>query len=143
MAQPNGLQKHLPGVKNVGNINGEIKQVNPAPGLGNEEGWDEAQLEKGMALLKEMHIQLRNLRTCIPRMIEPLTTIATSPESLFRDFSESTKTANKEVMDFKTLMSDEETKKVFEQARKSRNANPDNIKPWRAIDHPDWLQRDV
>jgi hypothetical protein len=64
-------------------------------------------------------------------------------ESLFRDFSESTKTANKEVMDFKTLMSDEESKKVFEQARKSRNANPDNIKPWRAVDHPDWLQRDV
>jgi hypothetical protein len=58
MAQPNGLQKHLPGVKHAGNSNGEIKQNNQASGLGNEEAWDEAQLEKGMAILKEMHIQV-------------------------------------------------------------------------------------
>jgi hypothetical protein len=94
-------------------------------------------------------------------MIEPLTTMATSrilhgtpflesftngdslAEALFRDFSESTRTANKEVSKFTTLMSDEETKKIFEQGRKSRIANPDDIKPWRAIDHPDWLTRDV
>ena len=63
-------------------------------------------------------------------------------ENLFHQFSESTRTANKEVLDFKTLMSDEETKKVLEQARKSRAANPNNVKPWRAMDHPDWLTRD-
>jgi hypothetical protein len=40
-------------------------------------------------------------------------------------------------------MNDEETKKVFDRAKKSLVANPENIKPWRAKDHPDWLTRNV
>lgn len=57
-------------------------------------------------------------------------------ESLFREFSESTRVGTREVQEFKQLMMDEDTKKVFAQARKSRAEKPDNIKPWRAIDHP-------
>jgi hypothetical protein len=40
-------------------------------------------------------------------------------------------------------MKDEETLTVLEQARKSRAENPNDIKPWRARDHPDWLTRDI
>jgi hypothetical protein len=35
-----------------------MAQTKPAPEAGNEEVWDEAQLEKAMARLKEMHIQV-------------------------------------------------------------------------------------
>lgn len=64
-------------------------------------------------------------------------------EILFREFSDTTRTANQEVLEFKKLMAEDETQKVLEQARKSRMANPNDIKPWRAMDHPDWLKRDT
>ena len=37
---------------------------------------------------------------------------------------------------------DEQSKKVLEQAKKSRAEKPHGIKPWRATQHPDWLTRD-
>ncbi|PMD28379.1 hypothetical protein NA56DRAFT_640030 [Hyaloscypha hepaticicola] len=106
-----------------------------------EDEWDEERLEKAMNTLKEMHIQLRGLRTTIPRLIAPLTTKQPSPEVLYREFSKSTSTANQEVQQFRKLMNDEESLKVLEQARKSRAENPNGIKPWRVTEHPDWATR--
>jgi len=63
-------------------------------------------------------------------------------ETLFREFSRSASTANKEVQEFRRLLNDEESNKVLEQARKSRAENPNGIKPWRVTEHPDWLTRD-
>jgi hypothetical protein len=63
-------------------------------------------------------------------------------ETLFREFSQSASTANKEVQEFRRLLNDEESNKVLEQARKSRAENPNGIKPWRVTEHPDWLTRD-
>ncbi|RDL34987.1 Uncharacterized protein BP5553_06918 [Venustampulla echinocandica] len=107
-----------------------------------EDAWDEKRLEEAMARLKDMHIQLRNLRTTIPRLLAPLTTKQPSPEALFREFSKSASTATQEVQQFRKLMAQEETGKVLEHARKSRSENPNDIKPWKATDHPDWLTRD-
>lgn len=64
-------------------------------------------------------------------------------EALFRDFSKAASTANLEVQEFRRLMSDEESIKVLEQARKSRADNPGGIKPWKVTEHPDWLTRDT
>ncbi|KAE8447408.1 hypothetical protein EG329_010822 [Mollisiaceae sp. DMI_Dod_QoI] len=105
--------------------------------------WDEERLEKAMKTLKEMHIQLRGLRTTIPRLIAPLTTKQPSPESLFRDFSRAAGTANQEVNEFRRLMGNQESLQVLEQARKSRADNPTGIKAWKVTDHPDWLTRDT
>jgi hypothetical protein len=60
MAQPNGVQKHLLGsnLKGSQNTNGQTKQSNPVPSADIGKVWDEAQLEKAMASLKEMHIQV-------------------------------------------------------------------------------------
>jgi hypothetical protein len=60
MAQSNGVQKHLPesNFKSSQNTNGQTKQSNSVPGADNAQVWDEAQLEKAMASLKEMHIQV-------------------------------------------------------------------------------------
>ncbi|KAH7321765.1 hypothetical protein BKA65DRAFT_464130 [Rhexocercosporidium sp. MPI-PUGE-AT-0058] len=108
-----------------------------------QEVWDEERLEKAMKTLKEMHIQLRGLRTTVPRMIAPLTTKHPSPETLFREFSKSANTANQEVQQFRRVMTAEESREVMEQARKSRAENPKGIKPWRATEHPDWLKKDT
>ncbi|KAG9239385.1 hypothetical protein BJ875DRAFT_448594 [Amylocarpus encephaloides] len=147
MAQPNGSQRPMPGPPNTGNSNGQIalSKAGPSPAAGTEEVvWNEEHLEKAMARLKEMHIQLRNLRTCIPRLLEPLSSgKQPPPEALFREFSESTRTASEEVRKFQELMRDGETIKVLEQARKSRMENPNGIKPWRAMDHAHWLERDT
>lgn len=64
-------------------------------------------------------------------------------EKLFREFSASASTANKEVQEFKRLMADEDSKKVLEQARKSRAEKPQGIKPWFVTEHPDWLTRET
>lgn len=45
-----------------------------------------------------------------------------------------------ELQNFKTLYNSDDTQKVFEQATKSRQAQPKDIKSWRARDHPDWLE---
>jgi hypothetical protein len=47
--------------------------------------------------------------------------------------------ASTEIKDFRTLYKSEETTKIFEQAQKSRQAQPKDINVWRARDHPDWL----
>ncbi|PQE16763.1 ribosomal l34e protein [Rutstroemia sp. NJR-2017a BBW] len=126
------------------------EQQAPAPEA-DEDVWDEERLDQAMKTLKEMHIQashiestyprqkltrfplkLRNLRTTIPRLIAPLTTKQPSP-----------RTANQEVHDFKRLMKDEQSVKIFEHAKKSRAENPHGIKPWRVTEHPDWLDRDA
>jgi len=115
----------------------------PAASSNGEDVWDEQRIEEALKTLKEMHIQLRGLRTTIPRLIAPLTTKQPSPENLFREFSTSTGAANQEVQQFRRLMNNEESVKVMEQARKSRAENPKGIKPWKVTEHPDWLTRDI
>jgi hypothetical protein len=48
-----------------------------------------------------------------------------------------------EISTFKTLYTNDESKEVLEKAKKSREAEPKGIKPWRARDHPDWLELGV
>ncbi|CAL3965747.1 hypothetical protein PZA11_002622 [Diplocarpon coronariae] len=114
-----------------------------APALeGKEDVGEEEQLEQALKTLKEMHIQLRGLRTTVPRLIAPLTSKQSSPEALFRNFSDSANMANQEVQEFRRLMTDEKSIEVMEQARRSRAEDPKGIKPWRVTEHPDWLTRD-
>lgn len=50
--------------------------------------------------------------------------------------------ANDEINDFGDLYRSEESRKVLDKAKKSRDANPKNIKPWRAKDDPHWYDLD-
>ncbi|KAA8573021.1 hypothetical protein MFRU_027g00690 [Monilinia fructicola] len=108
-----------------------------------EEVWDEAKLEQAMKTLKEMHIQCRNLRSTIPRLLAPLATKQQSPEQLYSSFQQAATTSNKEVREFTQLMKDKEGVELFEHAKRSRAENPHGIKPWRVTQHPDWLDRDT
>lgn len=103
------------------------------------EQWDEAQLEQALRRLKDLHIQMRNLRSTIPRMMEPMAITSSSPEAMFSTIRESTKAAYSEVREYKQLATDEESTKILERAKQSRKDNPKGIKPWRARDDPEWL----
>ncbi|KAB8299821.1 hypothetical protein EYC80_000070 [Monilinia laxa] len=120
---------------------GENAQQTAVPG--SEEVWDEAKLEQAMKTLKEMHIQCRNLRSTIPRLLAPMATKQQSPEQLYSSFQQAATTSNKEVREFTQLMKDKEGVELFEHAKKSRAENPHGIKPWRVTQHPDWLDRDI
>jgi hypothetical protein len=66
------------------------------------------------------------------------TDFSIAPEALFIDLISHMKGAGAEIQDFATLYTSEESKKVLEQARKSREANPRGIKTWRYKDHPEF-----
>lgn len=50
--------------------------------------------------------------------------------------------AHSEIKDFGDLYNSEESKKALNQAKKSRETNPKDIKPWRAKDDPHWYDMD-
>ena len=60
-------------------------------------------------------------------------------EILFQTIKTATHTAFNEVGEFKNKMAEDETKEILEYADKSRNENPQGIRPWRASDDPDWF----
>ncbi|KAI0834516.1 hypothetical protein F5Y06DRAFT_278850 [Hypoxylon sp. FL0890] len=112
-------------------------------GAGQGEGGslEEEQLESNMKQLNLLHIKCRELRTTIQRALESIPNNAT-PEEVYEALMKSVAAANAQIKDFGTLYNSEESKKVLEQAKKSRDANPKGIRPWRAKDHPDWLDLD-
>jgi Ser-tRNA(Ala) deacylase AlaX len=62
-------------------------------------------------------------------------------EILFQKFAAAAATANEEIKQFKRLIEDDESKKIFERAKDSRAENPRGITQWRIVEHPDWLAR--
>ncbi|KAH8670011.1 hypothetical protein BGZ61DRAFT_113503 [Ilyonectria robusta] len=103
---------------------------------------DEARLEEAMQRLKLLHIKARLLRETIPKMIDPLIQKQPSPDIMFAAFMKAVNDAQADVKEFTELMRDDITKDVFDQAAKSREANPMGITPWRHRDHPDWFRMD-
>ncbi|KAK7737839.1 hypothetical protein SLS53_006460 [Cytospora paraplurivora] len=91
----------------------------------------------------EQSDELRNLRSTVPRMMEPMSVPSSSAEAVFSTVRESTKAAYSEVREYKYLATDEQSTKIFERAKHSRKENPKGIKPWRARDDPDWLTPDT
>ncbi|KAI1268425.1 hypothetical protein F5Y18DRAFT_375337 [Xylariaceae sp. FL1019] len=128
-------------------------KVKQEPGISPNKGEtpEEEQIKQALKHLDHLHVKCRGLRTTLPRMIERI-----MPEALPSDIKSSKKSqeqvvamvkaqvqaAGNEIKDFRTLYTNEESKKVLEQAQKSREANPKGIKPWRYKDHPDWWDPD-
>ncbi|KAI1075484.1 hypothetical protein F5B20DRAFT_559877 [Whalleya microplaca] len=102
---------------------------------------EEERLEKDLKHLKLLHVKCRELRGTIQCMLESLPENVT-PEELYQCFLKAVETARTQIKDFGTLYTNEESKRVLEQARKSREANPKGIEPWNARDHPDWMDID-
>ncbi|KAI0166202.1 hypothetical protein GGR57DRAFT_445848 [Xylariaceae sp. FL1272] len=128
-------------------------KIKQEPGSAPDKGEtpEEEQIKQALKHLDHLHVKCRGLRTTLPRMIDNI-----MPEAFPPDVKTSKKTqeqvlatvkahvqaAGNEIEDFRALYTNEESKKVLEQARKSREANPKGIKPWRYKDHPDWWDSD-
>ncbi|CAH0044110.1 unnamed protein product [Clonostachys solani] len=110
----------------------------PQPSNDDGSAWDEARIEQAMERLNALHVQARRLRDTIPRMLEPLLQKQPSPDVMFSLFMKAVSEAQEDVRDFTDQMHDEETKAVFDRAKKSEQEDPKGIKPWRHKDHPDW-----
>ncbi|ROT42058.1 hypothetical protein SODALDRAFT_318822 [Sodiomyces alkalinus F11] len=108
----------------------------------NQGSWDEERLRDAMEHLKLLHIKLRDLRTTIPRMLQPLTEKQPSPEALFHSFSDSVNNSYKEVQEFTEMKKDAKTRQILEHAAQRRKEEPQGIKLWRSKDHPDWMTID-
>ncbi|KAI1170143.1 hypothetical protein F4777DRAFT_570308 [Nemania sp. FL0916] len=107
-----------------------------------EETPEEQQLQRDLEYLGLLLVKCRDIRTTIPRMLIGLPHLAEahkeSAEDLWNEAVNHVKSAGIEIQDFTTLYTSEETKKVLDKAKKSREANPRAIKPWRYEDHPGW-----
>lgn len=60
-------------------------------------------------------------------------------EDTFKAFKVAAEGAVTDVKEFTELMKDEESQKVFAQARQSEQSDPADIKTWRHKDNPDWF----
>ena len=62
-------------------------------------------------------------------------------EILFKSFTNAVQESSTQLTEFRQTVTSEKSLKVFKLATDSRRANPKGIKPWRARDDPDWLER--
>ncbi|KAI0156721.1 hypothetical protein GGR52DRAFT_566060 [Hypoxylon sp. FL1284] len=108
------------------------------PGQDKEMTDEEQQLNLYMNHLRLLHIKCAGLRGTLQNMLDSLPNTI-SPDEMYERFSKAIEIADGQIKEFGALYNSEESKKVFDQAKKSRDANPKGIKPWRAQDHPDWM----
>jgi len=99
---------------------------------------EEERLQDAIEHLKELHLQLRHLRSVLPRMFEPLNSKPPSPQVFLTAFSQSIQKTGQEITGFKEAYTSDESKQAFQRAAESRRKNPSGIKPWRPRDDPDW-----
>ncbi|KAI1122554.1 hypothetical protein F5Y10DRAFT_253898 [Nemania abortiva] len=108
----------------------------------NEETPEERQLQRDLEHLSLLHVRCRDIRTAIPRMLIGLPEVAQkhsdSVETMFSELVNHLKSTSSEIQDFTALYTNEESKRVLEKARKSREANPKGIKTRPYEDNPDW-----
>ncbi|KAJ2894381.1 hypothetical protein MKZ38_007694 [Zalerion maritima] len=103
------------------------------------EEWNEAKIEQSLDHLKDLHLKVRDLRTAIPRMLEPLTDPqAASPEAMFTEFQKTTTATTHDINSLRDTLNSPQTKSIMTHADQSRAQNPRGIRPWRPRDEPDW-----
>ncbi|CAN8096860.1 unnamed protein product [Discula destructiva] len=105
-----------------------------------ETTWDEAKIEQALKNLKDLHIQLRQLRSTIPRMQENLGGPVATAAELAAAIRGATQAARNEVDEYKQKATSPDNTMILERAKQSRAQNPKAITPWRAKNHPDWLE---
>lgn len=110
----------------------------PASAL--EAEWDEGRITSSLDQLQNMHIQLRQLRETMPRLVEPLLAHHASPEDLYSNYSTCTLETAKAIKSLTKFMQEPNSQETLKKAKSSRAAQPEGIRPWMVTEHPDWLE---
>ncbi|KAL8830651.1 MAG: hypothetical protein Q9191_001307 [Dirinaria sp. TL-2023a] len=105
-----------------------------------EAEWDEGRMSSSLDQLQNMHIQLRQLRETMPRLVEPLLAHHASPEDLYSNYSTSTLDTAKAIKALTKFMQEPSSQETLKKAKSSRATNPEGIQPWMVTEHPDWLE---
>ncbi|KAI1188312.1 hypothetical protein F5B17DRAFT_395890 [Nemania serpens] len=107
-----------------------------------EETPEEQQLQRDLDHLALLLVRSRDVRTALARLLSGLPEIAQenrdSLEVMFNELVNHMKGIGTEIQDFQALYTNEESKRVLQKARTSRDANPKGIKTWLYEDHADW-----
>ncbi|KAL2132499.1 hypothetical protein VTI74DRAFT_3742 [Chaetomium olivicolor] len=111
-------------------------------GQGGQGPLDEQQLQEMLSQLDQMHLQLRQLRSALPRMLEPLMIKQSSPQATYAAFLQAVESTNKEITGFREAVVRPTSRDIFKTAVSSQSVNPKGIKQWRARDDPDWANPD-
>ncbi|KAK4200532.1 hypothetical protein QBC40DRAFT_279838 [Triangularia verruculosa] len=114
-------------------------QAQPAKDSAQQE---EERLEDALYQLNQLHLQLRRLRSALPRMLEPLNTKQPSPEAMYAAFMQSVESTTKELGSFRDALTSQEIRAIMAKANASQKKDPKGIKPWRAMDDPFWADPD-
>ena len=62
-----------------------------------------------------------------------------SPEALYKNFSETATNSAKDIKAFTALMEDSRSKSILNRAKESRRENVEGLNGWVVTDHHDWL----
>ncbi|KAI9886902.1 MAG: hypothetical protein M1823_001271 [Watsoniomyces obsoletus] len=100
--------------------------------------WNESSLTEALRQLDIVHLQLRDLRSTIPKMLSPSKKHHASAEEIYQHYARSIKQAMSDVKSFTACMQSENTQLIFDQVDKSRKEKPRGIRPWIPSEHPDW-----
>ncbi|KAK0716482.1 hypothetical protein B0T21DRAFT_374990 [Apiosordaria backusii] len=103
---------------------------------------EEERLEDALYHLNQLHLQLRRLRSALPRMLEPLNTKQPSPEAMYSAFMQSVDSTTKELGSFRDALASREIRTILAKANESQKRDPKGIKQWRAMDDPFWADPD-
>ncbi|MCJ1401542.1 hypothetical protein MMC11_004758 [Xylographa trunciseda] len=119
--------------------------VDSAPGTieATEEEWDEERITSSLALLQELHIQLRDLRETIPSLMQVMHVEHASPQAFYTDMSQTAMKSITSIQSFSSLIKDSKSQGILIKANESRTKNDQGITGWLVTQHPDWLDRAV
>ncbi|KAK4167691.1 hypothetical protein QBC43DRAFT_311282 [Cladorrhinum sp. PSN259] len=102
---------------------------------------EEEKLEDALNHLNQLHVQLRELRSALPRMLEPLRAKQPSPEAMYATFLHSYTETQKELDSFRDAWSSQESRMAMVKAQECLKRSP-KVKQWRATDDPTWAEPD-
>ncbi len=61
------------------------------------------------------------------------------PADFYAQFSNAAAGAGKDIQEFMRMMRDERAKEIFDQVKKSKEADGEGIEVWRVTEHEEWL----
>ncbi|KAK3989459.1 hypothetical protein QBC44DRAFT_290908 [Cladorrhinum sp. PSN332] len=103
---------------------------------------EEEKLEEALNHLNQLHVQLRELRSALPRMLEPLSAKQPSPEAMYSTFMRSYENTTKELNNFRDAYHSARGPGMpLNKAQEIFKKNPQApVKQWRATDDPTWAE---
>ncbi|KAK1750637.1 hypothetical protein QBC47DRAFT_90952 [Echria macrotheca] len=104
---------------------------------------EEERLQDAFDHINELHLQLRQLRTALPRIVAPLSAKSAknaSPQAVHAAVMKAAQDTSNQITDLRNAFTSDKTVAIFREAAESRKKEPKGIRPWLACEDPNWAQ---